>query len=442
MVKNKVRAFLFVSVASLLAVGLSLHPRASATVPGVNEITSVSSGGAQGDQNADSNTSISGDGRYVVFASRATNLVSSDTNAKSDIFVRDRASSTTTRISVSSSGTQANDDSSDPRISNDGRYVVFASVASNLVTGDTNSAQDVFIHDMQTGTTVAADTNASGTLSNNNSEWPDISADGRFVVFDSVGSNLVSGINPNGVGAQIFVKDMYVGAIKTLSVDGSGNEGNGASSIPKIDCSGNVVTFYSDASNIVSGDTNGHGDIFVDVLGWSGDQLDNVTQSANNLAEYPAISCNGNVISYASGATNIVSGDANGYWDIFGYNRLTKSNTMISLTSTGAQGNDHSSYPSVSDDGRYVAFQSNATNFSIYPDGWSPSANIFVHDNKTGSTQVITFSQVSTGYLTGDAGTPTISADGSSVAYVYGSNHLISSDTNGYIDIYDSQTGF
>ena len=222
---KKFKILTVLGICSTFAGAITLNARASAVVPIVNEQLSVSTGGTQGDQTT-YNTAISGDGRYVVFESSATNLVSGDTNNSRDIFLRDRANGATSRISVSSAGVEGDSDSTDPRISYDGQYIVFASYATNLVSGDTNSSYDVFIYDLQAGTTSLVSKNSGGTIGNSHSNRPDISADGRFVVFQSYGSNLVSGINPAGVGQQIFLKDLSNGAIKALSVTSAGAQGN------------------------------------------------------------------------------------------------------------------------------------------------------------------------------------------------------------------------
>jgi len=166
------------------------------------ERVSVDSAGAQGN-NSSEYPSISADGRYVAFQSSASNLVAGDTNLATDIFVRDRQTNTTTRVSLDSAGAQGNNNSREPSISGDGRYVTFHSTASNLVAGDSNGCCDIFVRDRQTNTTIRVSLDSAGTEGNSHSYYPNISADGRYVTFDSWASNLVTG-DTNGT-RDIFV---------------------------------------------------------------------------------------------------------------------------------------------------------------------------------------------------------------------------------------------
>ena len=168
---------------------------------------------------------ISGDGRYVAFSSDAFNLVSDDSNEMDDIFLHDRQTGQTVLISIASDGTQANENSSEPSVSGDGRYVAFISFASNLVPGDTNNSPDVFFHDRQTGETMRASVASDGTQANNWSSWPSISSNGRFVAFSSTADNLVPGDSPNF--PDVFVHDRQTGQTEMVSVSGDGTKGNG-----------------------------------------------------------------------------------------------------------------------------------------------------------------------------------------------------------------------
>ncbi|HSW66174.1 MAG TPA: hypothetical protein VLI54_03490 [Bacillota bacterium] len=427
---------------ALLVIGLAFGPTASATVPGVNALVSVDSSGAQA--NAGSQYSaVSGDGRYVAFSSSANNLVSGDTNGTPDIFVRDTVSSTTARVSVSSAGAQANGGSGQPRISYDGRYVVFESAATNLVGSDANGKDDVFVHDRQMGTTTIASINSSSSQGDQISYFPDISADGRFVVFESPSTNLVSGVSGYGIGDQVYIKDMSTGALKALSVTSAGAGGNGNSSGAHISCDGNVVAFRSAASNLVSGDTNGNADVFVDVLGWSGSVLTNATLGGNAASGPDSISCNGNYVSINTGATNLASGVSTG--TIQAYNRLTGSYTVASMDGSGNVATGGVEKSSISDDGRYVSFL--ASSSLVSADGNS-SRDVYVRDLRSGTTQVVSINPSMGGAAVGFIDFPSISADGSYITYyaladsnaTYGAP--VSNDNNGYADIYISQTGF
>ncbi|NMG21975.1 calcium-binding protein, partial [Brasilonema bromeliae SPC951] len=159
-------------------------------------LVSVADDGTQGN-NYSRKPTISADGRFVAFYSAANNLVAGDTNNSSDIFVRDLLTGTTTRVSVADDGTQGNNNSSNPAISADGRFVAFDSTASNLVAGDTNNTSDIFVRDLLTGTTTRVSVADDGTQGNGFSYTPAISADGRFVAFESSASNLVAGDTNN-----------------------------------------------------------------------------------------------------------------------------------------------------------------------------------------------------------------------------------------------------
>lgn len=231
-------------------------PTPTATqLTGTTVRVSVASNGTQGNRGSDV-SAISADGRYVAFASDAFNLVTGDSNAERDIFVHDMQTGVTTRVSVSSTGEQANSYSTfsdSPSISGDGRYVAFTSLASNLVADDTNGVADVFVHDMQTGTTVRASLNSDGTeLAGFFSDQPYISASGRYVAFHAWGDITKSG-DSNGFG-DVFVHDMQTGATKLVSVSSEGVQGTaprwGDSHYPFISANGRFVVFSSGATNL------------------------------------------------------------------------------------------------------------------------------------------------------------------------------------------------
>jgi hypothetical protein len=211
--------------------------------------------------------SISADGRYVAFYSEASNLINGDTNGVGDVFVYDLQTDQRTRVSVRSNGAQGNGESFVGGISNDGRYVVFASAASNLVDHDTNGLEDVFIHDRQTGQTTRVSINTNGAQGNDESILARISSNGRYVVFRSLATNLVSG-DTNGV-ADIFMHDRQSGDTRRVSVGSNGTQANDASPVLGSDFSisadGKYLAFASEATNLVATetDTNGASDVFI-----------------------------------------------------------------------------------------------------------------------------------------------------------------------------------
>jgi hypothetical protein len=205
--------------------------------------------------------SVSADAHIVAFASFATDLISVDTNGLLDVFVFDATITTITRVSVGPMGLQGNGESGAPAISANGRYVLFQSAASNLVSDDTNNKYDVFVHDRVTGVTTRASMAPGGSEGNGDSFAGAISADGAVVAFYSYASNLVSG-DSNGV-SDVFVRDMVTGVTKRVSVASSGAQGRFGSLFASLSADGQIVAFRSDASNLVLGDTNGSADIFV-----------------------------------------------------------------------------------------------------------------------------------------------------------------------------------
>jgi Tol biopolymer transport system component len=396
---------------------------------------SVASDGTQGNYGSFS-PSISADGRYVAFVSDASNLVSGDTNNWSDIFVYDTVANTTRRVSVDSNGTQGNGSSSSPSISADGRYVAFDSEASNLVSGDANGTGDIFVYDTVANTTRRVSVATDGTQGNAYSDFPSISADGRYVAFSSQATNLVSG-DTNGID-DIFVHDTITNTTRRISVATEGTQGNAYSYFPSISANGRYVAFYSKASNLVSGDTNGSLDIFVY------DTVSNTTRrvsvdsngtQGNGSSSSPSISADGRYVAFDSYASNLVSGDTNGTGDIFVYDTVANTTRRVSVDSNGTQGNNLSYSPSISADGRYVAFYSDANNLVSGDTNNAP--DIFVYDTVANTTRRISVGD------NGNQGnnlssSPSISADGSYVAFSSYASNLVSGDTNNYVDIFVS----
>jgi putative cell wall-binding protein len=215
--------------------------------------------------NGDSSAaSISADGLHVAFVSEATNLIGKalDNNSVPDVFVRDRQAGATIRVSVATDGAEADQSSYGPRISADGGYVAFESGATTLVTGDTNGSNDIFVHDLQMGATKRVSvTNAGGQANSYSGNPPGISADGRYVAFKSDATNLVSD-DSNGYD-DIFVRDTWLNTTRRVNVTGTGVQGDADCTYPSISADGRHVVFGAYAANLVPGDTNDSGDILV-----------------------------------------------------------------------------------------------------------------------------------------------------------------------------------
>jgi len=330
---------------------------------GAVERVSVSSLGQQADKSS-SSPAISADGRFVAFVSNATNLVPGDTNNRADIFVYDRQTATIQRVSVSSAGDQANADCvMTPAISADGRFVAFMSSATNLVAGDTNNKKDIFVYDRQTDTLELVSRSSGGDLGNNDSENPSLSADGRYVAFDSTASNLVAG--DSNFQSDVFVRDRQSGTTQRVSVSASGVQGISGSLYPSLSSDGRYVAFFSLAWNLVAGDSNRQDDIFV--YDRDASQIERISvggdaTEANASSWFPAISGDGRFVAYRSIASNLVPGDVNAQEDAFLFDRQTRQVRLLSAAADGGPGNGWSSRPAISGDGRWVAFGSSSSN--------------------------------------------------------------------------------
>ena len=397
---------------------------------------SVDSSGSEANNSSSSGYAgvLSGDGHYVAFYSTATNLVAGDTNGASDIFVRDTVAGTTTRVSVDSSGSEANNGSYDPSFSADGRYVAFISSASNLVAGDTNAASDIFVRDTVAGTTTRVSVDSSGSEANSGSDYPSLSADGRYVAFYSSATNLVAG-DTNGA-SDIFVRDTVAGTTTRVSVDSSGSEGNNDSYYPSLSADGRYVAFYSWASNLVAGDTNGAEDIFVrDTVAGTTTRVsvDDSGSEANSHSYDPSLSADGRYVAFRSAASNLVAGDTNGASDIFVRDTVAGTTTRVSVDGSGSEANSHSYDPSLSADGRYVAFYSWASN--LVAGDTNGVGDIFVRDTVASTTTRVSVDS-SGSEANGSSDYLSLSADGRYVAFSSGATNLICDDTNGYQDVF------
>jgi Tol biopolymer transport system component len=405
---------------------------------------SVASNGTQG--NSDSfGPSLSADGRYVAFHSSSSNLVSGDTNNFcglsgnfncSDIFVHDRQTGQTIRVSVASNSTQGNDNSFGPSISADGRYVAFRSNATNIVSGDTNGIFDVFVHDRQTGQTSRVSVASDGTQADAfGSYFSSISANGRYIAFESEASNLVNS-DTNG-WQDIFVHDRQTGQTSRVSVASNGTQGNKGAAWPSISAEGRYVAFWSDSSNLVSGDTNGISDVFVHDRQTGQTSRVSVASNGtqgNDSSSYPSLSVDGRYVAFNSFATNLVIGDTNGKSDLFVHDRQTGQTSRVSVASNGTQGNgETAALSSISADGRYVAFVSQASN--LVSGDTNGTSDVFVRDRQTDQTTRVSVTSDDTqgNNVSRD---PSLSANGRSVAFGSAASNLVSGDTNGVEDVF------
>lgn len=334
---------------------------------------------------------IAANGRYIAFASAATNLHPNDTDSFNDIFVKDRQTGAIAHVSISSSGVDANQSSDNPAISADGRYVVFASYADNLTPLDSNGLRDIFLHDRDFDAdgifdepgavlTRRISVGLGGTNTDGDSTFPAISADGQTIAFGSAASNLVASDTANSW--DVFISDLTGSSIRRISVSTSGGQADGDSGsagVYKLGLSsdGRFITFESAATNLVSPATDGLNNVFrydrdSDANGtfdepggtatvrvsvpFSGTQTDNASYM-------PAISGNGRYIAYHSSATNIVDLPTNFASDVYVYDAAANSTRLASVASEGWQGTGASIQAALDDSGQQTFFGSQATNF-------------------------------------------------------------------------------
>jgi Tol biopolymer transport system component len=393
---------------------------------------SVGSGGTDA-HGASEGPSISGDGRWVAFQSQADNLVLGDTNLSDDVFVRDCVLATTERVSVATNGTQADSDSIAPSISVDGRFIVFASQASNLVAGDTNGSDDIFIHDRVLGTTELVSVDSSGVQGNASSRYPSISADGRFVAFQSLATNLVA-VDVNGY-VDVFLRDRLIGTTELISVSQTGTQGSGASFDASISADGRYVAFVSKAWGLTAVSTPGIREVLVrdrqsGLIVRASVSSGGVT--GNDDCYAPSISADGRYVAFVSNATNLVPGVV---WHPNGFIRDLQglSTAAVNVSSSGAPGNGRCERVDISSDGRFVTLQSSATN--LIQSDTNGADDVFVRNLADG-----TIARVSVGpggaQANWDSEWPVISRDGRYVAFRSVASNLVSGDTNTIKDVF------
>lgn len=376
---------------------------------------------------------VSEDGQFVAYQSIADNLVAGDSNGAQDVFVRDMAESTTSRASVSSGQAQANAGSYVPAISGDGRFVAFASDATNLVSGDSNGVRDVFLRDRDSDTTQRI--SAFGfpplpvTEGNGPSENVDLWCLGFCVaVFESDASNLVS----NDTNGRRDIFRWQSGGLERLSVDKDGEDADGDSANPSLSAAGSLVAFDSSATNLLpfGSDTNGFRDVYVRNTAQDENSLVSAAWLggfANGSSENPAISDDGRYVAFESQASDLVFLDDNTGTAIYVRDRINLFTQKMSVNNAGESANGVSLSPAISGNGRYVAFWSDADN--LVPDDTNNRRDIFVRDrwtNTTSRVSVNAFGEQSNA-LSDD---PALSGDGRYVVFTTAADNLVKGDDN------------
>ncbi len=338
---------------------------------------SIASNGGQADGGSYDPT-VSSDGRFVAFWSDATNLVENDTNGCGDAFVHDRWSGQTSRVSVASDGSEGNGISREPGVSDDGRFLAFYSEASNLVDDDANECSDIFVHDRTTGLTTRVSVSSEGEEGNNYC-WhrSSLSMDGRYVGFASSADNLV----PEDANRQMdaFVHDRLTRSTTRVSVASDGKEGNAGAGNCAITPDGRMAVFSSGSTNLYLGDNNRAHDVFRHELASGVTEVLSLPGGgprSNGHSYSPSASRDGSIVAYFSLASNLVPGDNNDKYDVFVQDRSTRVTVRVSVAADGQEGNGASAYPCMSADGRWVAFFSSADN--LVPGDTNGVADIFL----------------------------------------------------------------
>jgi len=369
-------------------VGIAAAVLLKTSIPGQAQTTTRISVNSAGEQTSNPNNPaanlasnhgvISADGRFVAFSSSAANLIpdGNDNNLRSDIFVHDRQTGQTTRVSVSSNGTESNGDSYRPAISRNGRFVAFESFATNLVENDNNQHADIFLHNRSTGQTILVSVSSNGTQGNGDSLEPAISDNGRVIAFESIASNLVNGdLNES---FDIFVRDLTNGQTRRISTAANRRSSNGHSLEPSISGDGRIVVFTSFASDLVANDNNQASDVFLHNRATGQNRLVSTNSAGvqGNAGSFnPAIAANAGVLVFASAATNLVENDNNNRDDVF--LRVDDGQTILmSVNAAGLQGNGNSFRPAISPNGRFMAFASDADN--LVPGDTNQRTDVFV----------------------------------------------------------------
>lgn len=408
-------------------------PAGQSIEPGELELISTSWDGDEGN-NDSYYPRISATGRFIAFQSAADNLVPDDTNQAQDIFLLDNRTDQLWRIPVGPNGEQANHDSRHPTLSADGRFIAYESLANNLAEGDDNETWDIYLYDRHTDTTTWVSRGLDGAAGNGQSVNPVLSDNGRFLVFVSLASNLVPG-DTNGK-SDVFLYDHAYGTLIRVSVSSSGEQANGTSRYATISGNGRFIAYQSMASNLAPG-TNGN---YYNIFGYNRVSGETMLISrtpegiaGNDESQRPALSTNGRYIAYESWASDLVPNDTNNYSDIFVFDRGTGTTELASVNTAGKQANHVSGTAAISGDGRFISFASLADNLTPYDENYC--YDIFVHDRQTGATWLV--SAAGDGRAAnGSSISPALSATGQHIAFDSLASNLVPGDDNAHIDVF------
>jgi Tol biopolymer transport system component len=394
-------------------------------VSGCTFVARVSVDASGGDPNGGSiSPSLSGDGRFVAFTTSATDLVP---GGQCGVVRRDVRRGVNRCVSVTSAGDKSV--GAEPSISADGRFVAFDSGAS-LVPGD-GPFSDVYVRDLELGTTTLVSVAADGGPADSGSSEPSISADGRTVAFASGASNLLQAGDGNGT-TDIYVRDLDAGVTRRVSVDSAGQDPNQLSVNPAINGDGHLVAFTSSASDLVAGDTNGHDDVFVrDLAAGVTERVSAgpVFDSVNTTNGSAAISANGRVVAFVT--TTFDSTGEEVFSRVFARDRRAGTTALVSVDVNDNDPDASSGQPAVSGSGRFVAFSSAATD--LVAADTNGVGDVFIRDRRTGTTRRASLDGRGR-EANGPSGSPDLSADGRYVGFASRATNLVAHDGTGTFD--------
>ncbi len=404
-------------------------------------ISRVSTDTAGGPLNAPAGTSsLSLDGRYVTFSSSASDVVAGDGNGLNDVFVRDRVRGVTSRVSVDQNGGDADGVSYESDISSNGQFVAFTTNATDIVAGDANGLGDVYIRELATGVTRRLSVDSAGGDTNGESTSPSVSADGRYVSFWSTATDVVIG-DTNGL-PDIFVRDLVTNTTARVTLDPTGGSLD-AGAAPQTSISGNgrLVAFETAATDTVANDTNAESDIFLrnlDTGVTTRVSLDILGGDSNDRSSNPAISADGRYVAFNSLASDLVTGDGNGFDDVYVRDLQTSTNRRASLDTGGGDTNGDSFTPAISGDGRIVAFHSLATD--LVGGDTNGLSDVFTRDMVAGTTRRISVAPGG-GNTDQSSDEARLSDDGCRAAFTSSASNLVPSDGNALADIFVTDIG-
>lgn len=429
--------------AVLALTGQSATTQTTDPVPPVERV-SVKFDGGQANSNS-SGPATNADGSCVAFYTDATNLLpqgpDADTNGYRDVYLVDRDSHAIQRVSLSETGAQGNGPSQAqgfrPAVDADCTCVAFSSDATNLVPDDTNGRTDVFVRDLASSpaSTLRASV-GDGVEANGASSFPSVSADCQVIAFQSNASNLVP--SDTNLTSDIFVYNRGTGLTSRVSVGAGGAQANGSSITPAISSNGRCVAFASAANNLLAGDTNGTMDVYVacDGVVTCRASVSSDGVEANDISFLPSLSADGSIVAFKSNASNLVADDRNTVADVFVHNCTSGETERVSVNSLGQESNDIAIPPSISGDGRFVAFGNFGSNLAPGQTTRGRS-QIYVRDRMNGTTSLIsTNPDGGPGNNSVPDVPPSISQDGNFVAFASLASDLVANDTNQALDAF------